>query len=63
MVVSFADNHAGPSNPNPKVRVFIADWDGTDLFAQGLVKTYTGKPVEMVPVEGQTRPVAIPQSQ
>jgi hypothetical protein len=55
-VVSFADNQVGLSNPNPKVRVFITDWDGTDLFAQGVVKTYRGKPVEIVPVEGQTRP-------
>ena len=54
-VVSFADNQASPSNPNPKVRVFIADWDGTDLFAIGVARTYNGKPVELVPVEGPTK--------
>lgn len=55
-VVSFADNLATASNPSPRVRVFIMDWDGADLFAQGAPATYNGKPVEFVPVQGQTQP-------
>ncbi len=56
-VTGVADNQANPSYPNPKFRVFIMDWDGTDLFAIGVVKTYNGKPVELVPVEGPTKPL------
>jgi len=55
-VVSYSDQQRSSSNPTPKVRVFIAEWDGTDLFAGGVPKTYHGKPVELVPVQGQTQP-------
>jgi len=56
--VSFADNQANPLNPNPKARVFIMNWDGSDLFASGVTKIYNGKPVEIVPVAGPTRSAA-----
>jgi hypothetical protein len=56
-VVSYADNEASPSNPNPKFRVFVVEWDGTDLFAAGVPRTYHGKPVEIVPVASETTPL------
>jgi hypothetical protein len=45
LVFGFSESvHIG-ADPHPSVVVHVTYWDGTDLFAAGLPRTYEGKPV------------------
>lgn len=52
LIVGFSDEEPNPQYTNPKVRIFITQWDGADLFALGIPRVYNGKPVEIMPMRG-----------
>lgn len=45
VILGWADEEGNPRYPNPRVVIHVGRWDGNDLFALGLPRTYNGKPV------------------
>jgi len=45
LVIGWANEQANPGYSHPRVVIDIIYWDGSDLFALGLPRTYNNKPV------------------
>ena len=47
IIQGYSDEEPNPSYPNPKYRIRLGCWDGTDLFELGIPRVYNGKPVRI----------------
>ena len=45
VVVGFSDEEPNAQYLEPKAWLFVTEWDGTDLYALGVPRTYNGKPL------------------
>ncbi len=61
MVIGWADEQPNPAYTQPRVVIDVIHWDGSDLFALGLPRTYNMKPVVIQDLKGMPHAGGLPR--